>query len=137
MVTITHSVEETRELGARFASEVKPGDVYALEGDLGAGKTEFVRGFSEALGADAPVKSPSFSIINIYSTSKFPVYHFDFYRLNDPSELSEIGFYEYLSSDGVCLIEWGTMFPDVLPENTRVIRFEDEGGDKRRIEYPQ
>jgi tRNA threonylcarbamoyladenosine biosynthesis protein TsaE len=134
MVIHTHSVKETRELGASLGRKARPGDVYALEGDLGTGKTEFVRGFTDALGGKAAVRSPSFSIVNVYSTSVMPVYHFDFYRLHNQSELSEIGYYEYLTGDGVCLIEWGTMFPDVLPECTRMIRFFDEGEQDRRIE---
>ena len=134
MVIISHSVEETRSAGVRLAAVACAGDVYALEGDLGAGKTEFVRGFISALSEDAVVKSPSFAILNVYQTSKFPVYHFDFYRLNYFSELGEIGLEEYISGDGVCLIEWGTVFPGILPENTRIVRFIDESENVRRIE---
>jgi tRNA threonylcarbamoyladenosine biosynthesis protein TsaE len=105
-----------------------------LEGDLGAGKTEFVRGFVAALAPSAAVKSPSFSILNIYETARFPVYHFDFYRLADASELLEIGFDEYVSGRGVCCIEWGTMFPEVLPGEAKIVRFRDIDVDKREIE---
>jgi tRNA threonylcarbamoyladenosine biosynthesis protein TsaE len=134
MVTTTSTVEETRMLGGQVAALSQPGDIYALEGDLGTGKTEFVRGFAGALDGKIVVRSPSFAIVNTYRTSRFPVYHFDFYRLSDSSELVETGFDEYLDDEGVCLIEWATMFPDVLPENTRYIRFTDTGNHKREID---
>lgn len=133
MVTTTSSVDETRVLGRQVAAVAQSGDVYALEGDLGTGKTEFVRGFAGALDGNIIVRSPSFAIVNTYRTPCFPVYHFDFYRLSDSSELLEIGFDEYLDDEGVCLIEWATMFPDVLPENTRYIRFVDMSSHQREI----
>ena len=85
---------QTRQAGARLAKIVKAGDIYILDGDLGSGKTEFVRGFTESLGGNAIVKSPSFSILNIYQTISINVYHFDFYRLSDASELEGLGFDE-------------------------------------------
>jgi tRNA threonylcarbamoyladenosine biosynthesis protein TsaE len=134
MKTVTSSAQETRIVGAQTAAEANEGDCFVLEGDLGAGKTEFVRGFVSSLSKSASVKSPSFALLNIYETPRFPVYHFDFYRLSDVSELFEIGFDEYVSGTGVCLIEWGTMFPEVLPKSASVIRFRDKGNDKREIE---
>lgn len=135
MIVESKSVEETRQWGAKLAKVIKAGDVFALEGDLGAGKTEFVRGLVSELGGNVTVRSPSFSIINIYQACAMPVYHFDFYRMSDSDELYEIGFYEYISGDGVCLIEWGTSFPDVLPSETKVLRFSDLGNNLRRIEF--
>jgi tRNA threonylcarbamoyladenosine biosynthesis protein TsaE len=131
----SRSVEDTRRFGAQVASKVQAGDIFALEGELGAGKTEFVRGLVAALGGQAVVRSPSFPILNIYQTAKLPVYHFDFYRMSDSGELDEIGFYEYISGDGICLIEWGTMFTDVLPVHTKILRFKDNGESLRRIEW--
>jgi tRNA threonylcarbamoyladenosine biosynthesis protein TsaE len=136
MKAITASVDATRALGARQAAGALAGDCWALEGELGAGKTEFVRGFVAALNPAAAVKSPSFSICNIYETEKFPVYHFDFYRLASAAELGETGFDEYASGGGVCLVEWGTKFPEVLPPQTTVIRFRDAGGGVREILLP-
>jgi tRNA threonylcarbamoyladenosine biosynthesis protein TsaE len=133
MVFESRSVEETRKFGAEFAKTLKPGDVIALDGDLGTGKTEFVRGLVAALGGSA-VRSPTFTIVNTYQTMTMPVYHFDFYRMVDSDELFEIGFYEYLAGDGVCLIEWGTMFHDSLPDNTKILRFKDTGETIRTIE---
>jgi len=122
-------------LGARIALEAAPGDVLGLIGDLGCGKTEFVRGFVAALRAGCEVHSPSFSILNIYETPKFQVYHFDFYRLKKQAELVEIGFEEYMYGAGVCLIEWADMFPEVLPDTVRLIRISDLGGSGRKIIY--
>ena len=127
------SVAQTRGLGAELASGARPGDVYALVGELGSGKTEFVRGFVAHLAPSARVRSPSFTILNVYQTDAFPVYHFDFYRLSDASELTEVGLGEYLASDGVCLVEWADMFMGELPEVTTVLRFEDRGGTERAI----
>jgi tRNA threonylcarbamoyladenosine biosynthesis protein TsaE len=136
MKIFTASVEATRALGARLAAASKASDIYVLEGELGAGKTEFVRGFVASIAPLAVVKSPSFSILNIYETSRYPVYHFDFYRLRNAAELSEIGFDDYASGEGVCLIEWGTLFPEVLPPETKIIRFHDAGAGSREIEIP-
>jgi tRNA threonylcarbamoyladenosine biosynthesis protein TsaE len=135
MIIHSESVEQTRSLGAAIAKKATPGQVYALIGALGAGKTEFVRGFALALNPSAHVRSPSFTLMNIYETQKFPIYHFDFYRLAKPGELVEIGFQEYINGNGVCLIEWADMFEKELPgEVTTIIRFTDEGETKRKIE---
>ena len=134
MKIIASSLEETRILGARIARKAQSGDVYALEGDLGTGKTEFTRGFIDELDESIIVRSPSFAIVNTYKMSAFSVYHFDFYRLTDSSELYEIGFDEYLSNEGVCIIEWATMFPEVLPDQTKFLRFTDKGNNERVIE---
>ncbi len=130
---ISHSVQETRAAGATLAETVRPGDVLALVGELGTGKTEFARGFVSALCTEASVRSPTFSIVNIHESSRFPVYHFDFYRLKNKEELVEIGFYEYVRADGVALVEWADLFPGVLPENTLTIRFVDKGNGIREI----
>lgn len=136
MKTVTATVNATRALGAHIAAAAEAGQCFALEGELGAGKTEFVRGFVAALNPRAAVKSPSFSICNIYETEKYPVYHFDFYRLSGAAELGETGFDEYVSGGGVCLIEWGTRFPQVLPPNTKIIKFRDRSNGVREIEIP-
>jgi tRNA threonylcarbamoyladenosine biosynthesis protein TsaE len=130
---ISHSVQETRSFGAQVAATAKSGDVFALEGELGSGKTEFVRGFVEALCGPSDVRSPTFSIINIHEAPQFPIHHFDFYRIRKKEELVEIGYYDCVRSEGVSLIEWADMFPDVLPEETRYIRFFDKGNNEREI----
>ncbi|KMQ51564.1 TsaE protein, required for threonylcarbamoyladenosine t(6)A37 formation in tRNA [Chitinispirillum alkaliphilum] len=133
MIKESKSAEETRKLGAALARKAAPGNVFALVGDLGCGKTEFVRGFVHELFPEAVVRSPTFSIVNSYGPSSFPLYHFDFYRLCDFSELDQIGFEEYVASEGVCLIEWADMFSDCLPPGTIIIEFLQTDLDKRTI----
>jgi len=130
----TSSVEETRSAGARLAKTACPGDVFSLEGDLGCGKTEFVRGFAEALSNGVSVHSPTFAIVNTYLTQKLPIHHFDFYRIEDVREFASIGIDEYINGDGVCLIEWGNLFPDVLPDTTKRIKFTEIDETTRTIE---
>jgi tRNA threonylcarbamoyladenosine biosynthesis protein TsaE len=136
MDILSSSVEETRAAGALAAQSSQPGDVWALIGDLGCGKTEFVRGFTAALMPGSLVRSPTFTILNIYDTPGFPVYHFDFYRVKSHKELFEIGFSEYIHGNGVCLIEWADMFYDSLPGYTRTLHFIDAGNNQRRISMP-
>ena len=134
MKITSFSAEETRRAGKELALQSSPGDVYGLCGALGAGKTEFVRGFVAARANDAAVRSPTFTLINSYETPSFDIHHFDFYRLGSADELHEIGFYEYLDSGGICLIEWADMFPEVLPETARMIRFCEDSAHVRIIE---
>jgi len=117
-----------------LAKTARPGDVFSLNGDLGSGKTEFVRGFVAALSDDAEVRSPTFSIVNTYRTPDFPIHHFDFYRIEDVKEFSEIGLDEYISGDGVCLVEWGEMYPEVLPAAAKLVSFKVTGETGRSIE---
>jgi tRNA threonylcarbamoyladenosine biosynthesis protein TsaE len=127
------SVADTWAAGARSAHKARPGDVLALCGELGCGKTEFVRGFVAHLAPNAAVRSPSFSLVNTYATPAFPVYHFDFYRLKSPQEMTEIGFEEYLRGDGVCCIEWANLFAGLLPSHAWWFYFKDTGDDRREI----
>lgn len=111
----TCSETETVDLGARFSGKLAPGDIVACYGDLGSGKTSFIRGVCQGLHIQEHVASPTFTIVNEYRTENFPVYHFDFYRLTTTRELLEIGFEDYLSrQDGVCLIEWAEKVQRVL-----------------------
>ena len=92
----SHSREETLALGRRFGEKAQPGEVYALDGDLGAGKTVWAKGFAEGLGIREPVNSPTFTILQVYENGRLPLYHFDVYRIADPEEMDEIGYEEYL-----------------------------------------
>jgi tRNA threonylcarbamoyladenosine biosynthesis protein TsaE len=116
MVFLSRSEKETFLFAKSLASKIKAGDVFLIEGPLGAGKSVFVRGLASGLGITEPMPSPTFTIINEYS-GLFTIYHFDFYRLNDPFELYEIGFEEYIYSDGISLIEWPSKAGDLIPEN--------------------
>ena len=132
----TLSPEETLEVGKELGKASVAGQVYALAGDLGVGKTVFTKGFAEGLGIEEAVNSPTFTILQIYDEGRIPLYHFDVYRIEEPEEMEEIGFDEYIEGDGVCLIEWAGRIADILPENIIVIRIEKDLGkglDYRKI----
>jgi len=115
MKLITRGEEETIQLGQELASELRPGSVVALYGELGAGKTCFIKGVCKGLGVQEEVTSPSFTLLNLYQ-GRLPVYHFDFFRLQTPEEAWDIGFGEFIYQDGVSLIEWAEKVKDILPE---------------------
>ena len=136
-MVITNSAAETRELGKRLAEQLKAGDVILLEGDLGAGKSEFARGVAKGLGVTETVTSPSFTILNVYESGKLPLYHFDWYRLESSEELYELGMDEYLGGDGVAVVEWAERCPDAVPEKRIRIRLEVTGEETRGIEISE
>ncbi len=113
----THSEDETIILGVEFAKRLTIKSVVALFGDLGTGKTRFIKGVCKGLGVQEHVASPTFTLINEYTGRETNVFHFDFYRIKTISELDEIGFDEYLYGDGVCLIEWADRVKALLPSN--------------------
>ena len=131
---ITKSPGETAALAELAGQKIKEGTVICLEGALGAGKTLFAQNIARTLGAAGEVTSPTFSLMNIYE-GICPIIHFDLYRLEDVSELEDIGFYEYTDEpDGVVIIEWSDKFPAELPENYLAIRLEkitDKIGHRR------
>ena len=131
---ITRSPAETEAFGAAFAKELKSGDFVAMFGDLGAGKTAFVRGAMKTLGAGARVQSPTYTIVNEYPAS-VPVYHFDMYRIDDEDSLYSIGYYDYLMSGGICFAEWCEKIEPYLPDEyyTVTIRRSAEDDDVRVI----
>ena len=135
-VVETNNAAETFALGEEIGRKAAPGQVYALLGDLGVGKTVLIQGVAKGLGIKGPVNSPTFTILQVYEEGRLPFYHFDVYRISDPEEMYEIGFEEYLYGDGICLIEWGELIRDLLPENTISIRIEKDlskGEDYRLI----
>lgn len=137
MITETHNSKETYELGYNMGKSAKAGDVYCLDGDLGVGKTVFTQGFAKGLGIDEPINSPTFTIVQEYHEGRFPLYHFDVYRIGDITEMDEIGYEEYFYSDGVCLIEWGNLISEIMPENATYITISKDlskGFDYRKIE---
>lgn len=112
---ITHSEAETIDAGRKLSHALKAGDVVALYGDLGSGKTRFVKGISRGLGITEHVTSPTFVVVNEHLHGNIPLYHFDFYRLRNIRELEEIGFEEYLEGNGICVLEWAEMIREKLP----------------------
>lgn len=132
---VTSSEKDTIELGKKIAAHLKPGDVIALYGDLGSGKTAFTNGVASALGATG-VQSPTFTIVNEYDDGSIPLYHFDAYRITSDDWLN-CGFDEYLFGDGVCIIEWSENITDILPENSvkiKISRDLDKGENIRIFE---
>ena len=119
----THSAEETRQLGEWLADRLKAGDTLLLRGELGSGKSEFTRGLAKGLGVTETVTSPSFTILNVYESGRLPLYHFDWYRLEDSGELYELGMDEYLGGDGIAAVEWPEQCEDAVPEDALEIRF--------------
>lgn len=136
MIKETNSTKQTYDLGFSLGESAKPGDVFCLEGDLGVGKTVFTQGFAKGLGIEEPVSSPTFTIVQEYKEGRIPLYHFDVYRIADISEMDEIGYEEYFYSDGVCLVEWGNLIKEILPNETTYIKIEkdlEKGFDYRKI----
>jgi len=133
MHRVSNHPEETQSIGSEFARIATAGTVVSLTGDLGAGKTEFVKGLALGLGTDGPVTSPTFTILHEYRGGRLPLFHMDFYRLREEWELDEIGFDEYLKSGGVCAIEWGDKFPGRLPPDSIRIFFSIEAGERREL----
>lgn len=130
---VTHSAMETRQLGMKLAALLRPGDTVLLRGGLGAGKSELARGIARGLGIAGPVPSPSFTILNAYDEGRLPLYHFDWYRIEDPAEISEMGLEEMIGGDGVALIEWSEKAPDCLPENVLLAEIKATGEEEREI----
>lgn len=128
----TNSVIETESVGEAFARGLEAGAVVAMYGDLGAGKTAFVRGMARGLGSDARVTSPTFTIVNEYP-GRLPLFHFDMYRLASSDELFDIGWEDYLSRDGVCVVEWSENVSDAFDGSETEIRIERLDETSRRI----
>ena len=131
---ITNGPEETEALGARLARALEPGAVVAFTGDLGAGKTAFVRGLARGLGVQDRVTSPTFTIVNEYEGGRLPLFHFDLYRLGCADELFDIGWEDYLARGGVCAVEWSERMEELLePGTIRVDLRRGEDEDRRVI----
>ena len=132
---ITHSAEETRNLGKRLAAQLHAGDVVLLRGDLGAGKSEFSRGLARGLGITGPVPSPSFTILNAYDEGRIPLYHFDWYRLESAQEIYEMGMDEQLGGDGIALIEWFEKAEECVPARALLISIRAADEETREFDF--
>lgn len=120
MQIISNSVEETERAGSRVAAQLPAGSVVAFTGDLGAGKTAFVRGMAKGLGIHERVTSPTFTIVNEYEGGTRPLFHFDLYRLEDADELFDIGWEDYLARGGICAVEWSERAAEIMEGCVRV-----------------
>ena len=133
MTKITKSADETEAFGAYIASLLdKKTSFVALYGEMGAGKTAFVRGFASVLSPGSRVKSPTYTVVNEYRRGEIPLFHFDLYRLSSPEELDSFGFDEYVSS-GICIAEWSDMLGGDLPENAVKVYIRRIGENEREI----
>jgi len=130
---ISNSVEETIAFAREWSRSLQPNDVVALVGELGAGKTQFVKGLLQGLGSVEEATSPTFTLLHEYRGGRLPLYHFDFYRLRRRNEIDEIEFEHYIHDYGVTVIEWADRFPEVLPARTRWMRLETRGEARRQI----
>lgn len=124
----TKTTAETELIGENLGKLALPGDIIAFDGDLGAGKTAFTRGFARGLGIGQAVTSPTFTIVNEYEDGRLPLFHFDLYRLGGEEELFELGFEEYFYRGGVCLVEWSSVAWDFLAELPGLRRVEIRQG---------
>jgi len=131
---ISHSPEETFEHGRLLGATLLGGEVLALDGDLGAGKTQFVKGLAAGLGCPDGVTSPTFTLVHEYTGGRLPLFHFDFYRLELEDEVLRIGLDDYLGARGVVAVEWAEKFPALLPPGTRWYRFHAGDTTTRTIE---
>ncbi len=121
--------EDTEALGRKIAESALPGEVYALVGDLGTGKTTLVQAVARGLGIKSKILSPTFTIVQEYDEGRLPLYHFDVYRVSSEDDLFELGFDEYLEGRGICLIEWADLIEELLPEDICAI-FLDYGASE-------
>ena len=138
MIFETNSAEDAFAFGQRLGRGAVPGEIICLDGDLGVGKTVFTQGFAAGLGIDDYVNSPTFNIVKEYEGGRLPLYHFDVYRIGDPSEMEEIGYEDYFYGQGVSIIEWPGQIEELLPKEARWVRIRKDltkGLASRRIEY--
>jgi tRNA threonylcarbamoyladenosine biosynthesis protein TsaE len=131
----SHSVAQTEAIAAELAAELHGGECIALDGEMGAGKTQFTRGLVAALGGNPlAVSSPTFVLLNVYDTTRLKVFHLDAYRVSGPEELDAIGFVELLGQGGVVIVEWAGRIASLLPEDHLSVRVTATGVRTRRIE---
>ena len=133
MELLSHSPEDTEDIGARLAEQLEPGAVVAFTGDLGAGKTAFTRGLARGLGIPDRITSPTFTIANEYEGGRLPLFHFDMYRLGSADELFDIGWEDYLRRGGVCAVEWSENIADALEEDAVRVDIRRGASDQERV----
>lgn len=130
---ISDSAAQTEDFACKFADSVDSGIVIAMKGDLGAGKTCFTRGFAKGMGFLGDVNSPTFAIVNEYLGGRLPIYHFDMYRVSGWEDLYSTGYFEYMESGGVLIIEWSENIESALPEDVVIVTIEKIDEQKRKI----
>lgn len=132
----SNSWVETENIGKKMGEAVQSGDIIAFSGDLGAGKTAFTRGLARGLGISSPVTSPTFTIVHEYTEGRIPLFHFDLYRLSGEDDLFDLGFEEYFTRKGVCVLEWSEIAGDLLEEmEGNIILVEIRRGEEESQRY--
>ena len=135
LTCVTHSPEETAHLAGTIGKIIREGTVLCLDGELGVGKTLFVRALARTLGVESDVTSPTFNLMNIYEAA-CPIVHFDLYRITSEEELEDIGFYEYAeATEGIVLIEWAEKFLDAMPADHLSVRIEALNDEERQFTF--
>jgi tRNA threonylcarbamoyladenosine biosynthesis protein TsaE len=132
---ISNSLAETEAFGRRVAEDAPAGSVLALQGELGSGKTLFTKGFVAGMGSNAAVSSPTFTIVHEYRDGRLPVYHFDFFRVENRQSLAQLGLDDYFFGEGVSVIEWADRFPEFIPEQSHWILFQIKSENQRAITF--
>ena len=132
---ISKSPAETEAIGRQLAENIGPGSFLALKGELGSGKTMFVKGLVAGLGTSCDVTSPTFTILHEYGGGRLPVYHFDFFRLANRESVARLGLDDYFFGDGISVIEWADRFPEFIPRQARWILFEIKSENQRAITF--
>jgi tRNA threonylcarbamoyladenosine biosynthesis protein TsaE len=132
---LCHSVEETQQFAGRLAAKLHGGECIALHGELGAGKTQFVRGLVAGLGGDPrTVSSPTYVLLHIYDSARLPIFHLDAYRVGGPEDFEAIGFSELLEQNGVVVVEWASRVQSLLPENCIHVMLETVDENTRAVQ---
>lgn len=135
LTCVTHSPEETAHLAGTIGKIIREGTVICLDGELGVGKTLFVRALARTLGVESDVTSPTFNLMNIYEAA-CPIVHFDLYRIASEEELEDIGFFEYAeATEGIVLIEWAEKFPNAMPADHLSVRIEALNDEERQFTF--
>ena len=135
LTCVTHSPEETAHLAGTIGKIIREGTVICLDGELGVGKTLFVRALARTLGVESDVTSPTFNLMNIYE-AVCPIVHFDLYRIASEEELEDIGFFEYAeATEGIVLIEWAEKFPNAMPADHLSVRIEALNDEERQFTF--
>jgi tRNA threonylcarbamoyladenosine biosynthesis protein TsaE len=133
MSTLLATADDTRLWGITLAESLQAGDVVALCGQLGAGKTQATKGIVAGLGSQADVTSPTFTLVHEYTDGRLPVFHFDFYRMEQSGEVLTLGWDEILDEPGVVIVEWADLFPELLPPHTRWFQFTLQQDGSREV----
>ena len=130
---ILHNEQETIEYGKRLGQQAAPGQILALTGDLGAGKTTLTKSIAAGLGISEMITSPTFTIVKEYHSGRLPLYHFDVYRIGDIDEMYELGYEEYFFGSGLCVVEWADLIEELIPEDALRISIAYGSSEEERI----